>query len=138
METGTHGDEGQGATADDSQGTKESEDERGADFKRQRSSNKDTKGVRERGREGGRERERERESIHESIYTFLYMCMIPQFFSPRGGILNIFSASHLNKNAELHKIFTSLPASEKLIDGESMHVHTHNFTDCNGKVAPLE
>ena len=32
VETGTHGDEGQGATADDSQGTKESEDERGADL----------------------------------------------------------------------------------------------------------
>ena len=59
VETGTHGDEGQGATADDSQGTKESEDERGADFKRQRSSNKDKKGVREKGRERERERERE-------------------------------------------------------------------------------
>ena len=64
METGTHGDEGQGATADDSQGTKESEDKRGADFKRQRSSNKDKKGVRERGREG-RETKRERERSRE-------------------------------------------------------------------------
>ena len=44
--------------------------------------------------------------------------MFLQFFSPRGGILNIFSASHRNKNAEVHKIFTSLPASEKLIDGK--------------------
>ena len=43
-----------------------------------------------------------------------------QFFSPRGGLLTIFSASHRNKNAELHKIFTSLPVSEKLIDGESI------------------
>ena len=64
METGTHGDEGQGATADDSQGTKESKDKRGADFKRQRSSNKDKKGVRERGREA-RETKRERERSRE-------------------------------------------------------------------------
>ena len=48
VEGGTHGDEGQGGTAEDSQGTKESEDEKGADIKRQRSSNKDKKGVRER------------------------------------------------------------------------------------------
>ena len=55
VESSTQGDEGQGAAAEDSQGTKESEDERGADLKRQRSSNKDKKGVRER---EGEERER--------------------------------------------------------------------------------
>ena len=47
MESGTHGDEGQGGTAEDSQGTKDSEDEKGTDVKRQRSSSKDKKGVRE-------------------------------------------------------------------------------------------
>ena len=104
-----HCDEGQGATAEDS-GTKESEDERGTDFKRQRSGSKDKKGVRERDKE--REREREDGDVKILLQTF-------QFFSPRGGLLNIFSASHRNKNAELHKIFTSLPASEKLIDGET-------------------
>ena len=57
------------------------------------------------------------------------MYMIPQFFSPpRGGILNIFSPSYQNKNAELHKIFTSLPASEKLIDGEGMYTHITSLT----------
>ena len=67
VESGTHGDEGQGGTADDSQGTKESEDEKGADVKRQRSSSKDKKGVwerrpgKERERVRGRGRERERE-----------------------------------------------------------------------------
>ena len=48
-------------------GTKESEDERGADFKRQRSSNKDKKGVRERGRE--EERDRERDSLRVCIHV---------------------------------------------------------------------
>ena len=52
-----HYEEGQGATAEDS-GTKESEDERGTDYKRQRSGSKDKKGVSEKGK---RERQRERE-----------------------------------------------------------------------------
>lgn len=46
MESGSHGNEGQGGTAEDSQGTKESEDEKGADLKRLRSGSKDKKGVR--------------------------------------------------------------------------------------------
>ena len=45
-----HYEEGQGATAEDS-GTKESEDERGTDYKRQRSGSKDKKGVSEKGGE---------------------------------------------------------------------------------------
>jgi hypothetical protein len=129
VESGTHGDEDQGGAAEDSQGTKESDDEKGSDLKRQRSgSNKDKKGVRrvrvERVREGGREEEkrkrRERESTYAHMLSMYHCFMFPQFFSPRVGILNIFSASHRNKNAELHKIFTSLPASEKLIDGEGI------------------
>ena len=59
-----HCDEGQGATAEDS-GTKESEDERGTDFKRQRSGSKDKKGVRERELEKEKEREREIERERE-------------------------------------------------------------------------
>ena len=58
-----------------------------------------------------------------------YVHVIVQFFSPRGGILNIFSASHRNKNAELHKIFTSLPATEKLIDGEIKHIIVYTSRD---------
>ncbi|XP_064394347.1 protein Aster-B-like [Halichondria panicea] len=44
-----------------------------------------------------------------------------QFFSPRkgGALMNIFSASHRHKNSELHKIFTSLPGDELLIDDYS-------------------
>ena len=55
--SGVQGEEGQGAAAEDSQGTKESEDERGTDLRRSRSSsNKDKKG-----REGGKEEEIERD-----------------------------------------------------------------------------
>ena len=45
--SGLQDEEGQGAAAEDS-GTKESEDERGTDSRRQRSGSKDKKGVRER------------------------------------------------------------------------------------------
>jgi len=41
-----------------------------------------------------------------------------QFFSNM-SLLSIFSSPHHHKNNELHKIFTSLPSSEKLVDGES-------------------
>ena len=63
------GEEGQSTGAGDDSGTKESEDERGADFRRQKSGGgKDKKGVRERERErekkGGRERE------NHTLYPF--------------------------------------------------------------------
>ena len=59
VESVGHGEEGQGAATEDSQGTKESDDERGTDLKRQRSGSKDKKGVRRSEKERERERERE-------------------------------------------------------------------------------
>lgn len=115
--SGQQGEEGHGGT-EDSAGTKESEEEKGADTRRQKTGSKEKKGVRERERA---------HYLYKCMYMYNVCVWSFQFFSPRigGGLLNIFSASHQNKNAELHKIFTSLPTSEKLIDGEITHTRVY-------------
>ncbi len=82
-------------------------------------------------------------SLHIPLRLLLHLCLLPvlslatqlQFFSGM-SLLSIFSSPHHQKNSELHKIFTSLPTSEKLVDGELVMVDGENGKFSSFKVSP--